>query len=309
MLALILGGNGFIGSHLVDQLLDSGSKVRVFDRGPEKFRSPRPGVEYFQGEFDNISKLTEALHAVDVVYHLISTTVPSTSNIDPLADIQGNLINTVVLLDLMRALNIPKIVYLSSGGTVYGIPSLIPTPESHSTKPINSYGIVKVAIENYLHMYQHLYSVDYVSLRASNPYGPRQGHSGLQGVIGTYLNNLVDNKPVTVWGDGTVIRDFIYIEDLAELCLLAGQSNATGVYNAGSGVGTSIADVIGILSEVTGIAIKPEFSPSRSIDVPAAVLDISNTERTFQWMPSVSIRDGIDLTWKRHGIHRVSLAA
>jgi len=293
MKALVLGGNGFIGSHLVDHLIDNGNRVRVFDRGPEKFRDPLPNVEYFMGEFNDLTLLAEALNGVDVVYHLISTTVPSTSNMDPVGDIGGNLINTVKLLDLMRQNSTPKIVYLSSGGTVYGTPDYSPIEESHPLRPISSYGIVKVAIENYLNMFHELHGISYIVLRASNPYGARQGHNGLQGVIGTYINCLNDGTPIEVWGTGEIVRDFIHIEDLVQLCNQAGNSTITGVFNAGSGQGASILEIIDMISECSDIEIKPIFKPGRSFDVPHVVLDISKVKQELNWVPKVGLRDGI----------------
>lgn len=296
MQSLVLGGNGFIGSHLVDQLLESGSRVRVFDRGPESFRSPLPSVDYFTGDFNDVAKLAEALINVDVVYHLISTTVPSTSNMDPVADITGNLINTVKLLDLMRLQSVPRIVYLSSGGTVYGLPKLSPIPETHPLQPISSYGVIKVAIENYLHMFYELHGIEYVALRASNPYGVRQGHAGLQGVIGTYINRLYDSLPIEVWGTGKIVRDFIHVEDLARLCVVAGLSKSIGKFNAGVGSGTSILRIIDIISGKSGIDINPVFKQGRSFDVPHAVLDIAKTKQEFDWQPLIQIEEGIART-------------
>lgn len=186
MKALVLGGCGFIGSHLVDRLLASGHKVRVLDRAPELYRAPIANVDYRFGDFADAPLLAEALEGIEVVYHLISTTVPPTSNLDPVADVEGNLINTLRLLQLMVQKNIPKIVFLSSGGTVYGIPETVPIPESHPLRPICSYGVVKVAIENYFQMFHQLHGLVYVVLRASNPYGERQGHAGVQGVRYVY---------------------------------------------------------------------------------------------------------------------------
>ncbi len=126
---LVLGGNGFIGSHVVDALCAARHSVRVFDRGPDAWRKPLNGVRYFLADFSDRFQLIEALHGIDVVVHMISTTVPSTSNLDPIADIQSNLINTVQLLQLMSAAGVSRIIYLSSGGTVYGIPQRIPITE------------------------------------------------------------------------------------------------------------------------------------------------------------------------------------
>lgn len=297
MRALVIGGNGFIGSHLVDALLLSGQKVRVFDRGVELYRSLVVGVDYRLGDFSDTPALAEALEGVDVIYHLVSTTVPSTSNLDPISDIQGNLLGSVRLLQLMVQKGIARIVYLSSGGTVYGIPNVSPIPETHPVRPICSYGVVKVAIENYLFMYQSLHGIKPVVLRASNPYGERQGHFGVQGVIGTFLQGIRSGERIEIWGDGSVVRDFIYVADLADLCVKAGLSHSCGIFNAGSGIGYTIRDVLNVALRTADCTMEPIYKQGRTFDVPSVVLDISKTERELQWHPSTALADGIAKTW------------
>ncbi len=297
MKALVLGGTGFIGSYVVDRLLAQGHQVRVFSRAPERFRSPLPEVDYRLADFDDIAALTAALQGVDVVFHLISTTIPGTSNQDPVFDIESNLVATVRLLQMVRDSGVQKLVYLSSGGTVYGITEMLPIPEEHALHPICSYGIVKVAVENYLHMFQQLYGLDYVVLRASNPYGERQGHFGVQGVIGTFLNRIMRGEELEIWGDGELVRDFVYARDLAGLCVAAGESDKVGVYNAGSGEGHSIKEIIGYVEQAVGRQVIVNLRESRNFDVPKVVLDISKANRTFNWRPAVGLAAGIKLTW------------
>lgn len=294
---LVLGGCGFIGSHLVDSLLVSGYNVRVLDRSPEIYRAPLVNVDYRFGDFADIPTLMEALEGVEIVYHLISITVPSTSNLDPVNDIQSNLINTVRLLQLMVQKNIKRIVYLSSGGTVYGIPETNPIPERHPLRPICSYGVVKVAIENYLQMFHQLYGIEYVALRASNPYGERQGHLGVQGVIGTFMRKLLTNEPIEIWGDGEVVRDFIYVGDLAELCMLSGSAEMNGVFNAGGGTGYSINSIVSSLGAVTGKPIQIVYKAARGYDVPRVILDISQIRNYLGWSPKVELEAGLKATW------------
>lgn len=297
MRALVIGGSGFIGSHLVDALIHAGTYVRTYDRTPERFRTAPKGVEFVPGDFADTAALGEALIGVDIVYHLLSTTVPGTSNLDPVADIEGNLVNSVRLLALMREAGVKRLVFLSSGGTVYGIPQADPVSEDHPLQPISSYGIVKSTIEQYLHMEHHLHGLDYTVLRASNPYGPRQGHGGVQGVIGTYLWNYAHSEPLQLWGDGSVVRDFIYVTDLADLCVKAGQSSETGCFNAGSGEGHSIRDIIDTISGVVGEEIRPDIKPGRGIDVPRSVLDIAKAKAAFDWAPETSLEEGIRRSW------------
>lgn len=290
---LVLGGNGFIGSHVVDALWAAGHSVSVFDRGPDPWRKPLDGVRYYLGDFSDRLQLAEALQGIDVVAHLISTTVPSTSNLDPIADIQSNLMNTVQLLQLMGAAGVSRILYLSSGGTVYGVPQRVPITEDSPLNPICSYGVVKVAIEKYLAMFQHLYGLSPLILRPSNPFGSRQGHLGVQGVVGTFMRKIVDGDQITIWGDGTVKRDYIDVRDLARLCLAAIESNLTGAYNVGYGEGKTINDVIAAIERVTGRSANTTYVKARRFDVPEIVLDITKAKAAFGWQPKVAFDEGL----------------
>lgn len=297
MRALVIGGSGFIGSHLVDRLLSMGARVRVYGRSNERFRPTPAAVDFRSGDFDDRTTLAEALVDVDVVFHMLSTSVPSTSNLDPVADIQGNLIGTVRLLELMRSAGVRRMVFLSSGGTVYGPPQANPVCEEHPERPISSYGIVKTAIEKYILMEQYLHGLSPIILRPSNPYGPRQGHGGVQGVISTFLWRIAEGEPIQIWGDGNVVRDFIHVADLADLCAECAKADFTGIYNAGSGEGTSIREIIDVIATVTGREIRPVYKPGRGFDVPRVVLDISAIRSRVSWCPEISLRTGIEGTW------------
>ena len=297
MRVLVIGGCGFIGSHVVDVLVGQHCRVRVLDRRPESFRPPVPEVEYLAGDLSDTALLAEALSGMTAVIHLASTTVPATSNMDPVADITGNLIASVRLLQVMRTVGVRHLVYLSSGGTVYGIPQADPVAEDHPLRPVSSYGVVKVAVENYLHMERHLHGLRCCILRPSNPYGPRQGHTGLQGVIGTYLWNVLRNEPVEVWGDGSVVRDFIHVRDLAELCVAALHSDRSGIFNAGSGEGASINRIVEAVCRAAGREVTPVYKPGRAFDVPRVVLDIARARDAFGWAPRIGLMPGIAGTW------------
>ena len=298
MLALVLGGNGFIGSHVVDELLRLGHGVRVFDRRPEEFREPLPRVDYRRGDFSDIFAVSEALEGVDWVFHLVSTTVPGTSNLDPVSDIQSNLVGSVNLFRAMVESGVRRILFLSSGGTVYGVPERIPIPEEHPLRPICSYGVVKVAIENYLTMFERLHGLTPVVLRPSNPYGPRQGRHGVQGVIATFLRKLCGDQELSVWGDGSVRRDYVYIQDLARLCVAAASSDKGGVFNAGSGISHSINELLALLGRITGREPRVRHAPARPFDVADVALDISRAKAEFDWLPAVDLRDGLARTFR-----------
>lgn len=295
---LVVGGNGFIGSHLVDALRRVGHKLRVVDIGPARNDFDWAQVDYRVGSLGDPAFIRECLDGVGLVYHLASTTVPSTSNLDPIADVTGNLVATLVLLGAMREREIRRIVFFSSGGTVYGNPLELPVREDHQLNPISSYGVVKGAIERYLLMYRAMGSLSPVILRAGNPYGPRQSTQGVQGVIASFLDGVKHRRTLEVWGDGSVVRDYIYISDLIELAVAASDSQFTGVVNAGGGQGASILDILAVIRQVTGKDVQVKHLPGRGYDVRELVLDISLARSRLDWTPTVSLDQGITSTWR-----------
>ena len=290
---LVLGGSGFIGTHLSKALAERGHYVRVFGLQQNLPDGASKRIEYWRGDFSDAILLSEALNDIDVVCHLISSTVPGTSNLDMAEDVRSNLINTLQLLDLMIAKNIRRIVYFSSGGTVYGTPSLLPIPEEHALNPICSYGIVKVSIEKYLYMYQQVFDFKPLILRPSNPYGTGQSRLGMQGLIGTFLGKALDNKPLEVWGDGTAIRDYIAVGDLVDLAVSALESEVVGVFNVGSGVGHSVNEIIEIVRSIVPGDIKVVYQGARGIDVEKIILDINKIKEHFEWTPKVALDEGM----------------
>ena len=296
---LILGGNGFIGSHLVDRLLAEGHQVRVFDKYEEHFRKPVAGVDYCIGDFGNRGMLSEALAGIDVVFHLISTTLPKTSNDDPVFDVQSNVIEAICLLEQCVANKIRKVVFISSGGAIYGNPKTLPISENSSTEPECSYGITKLTIEKYLALFNHLHGLDYVVLRPSNPYGNRQNPEGIQGAVSVFLGRAAQGKSIEIWGDGRIVRDYIFIDDLVDgIYKAASLDPFSRVFNLGSGVGHSLNDIVEVIRKVTGRDIRVSYKAKRSFDVPSIYLDICRAKQELSWMPSVSLETGIEKTWQ-----------
>ena len=294
---LVAGGCGFIGSHVVDALLRAGHGVRAFDRQAERFRAPLARVDYRFGEFTDRMALAEAIAGVDVVFHFVSTTFPGIADLDPQTDVRDNLVGTLQLIETMLSLGVSRLLFLSSGGTVYGIPERDPIPETHSLRPVSSYGIVKAAIEHYLEAYRRSRGLSPVIIRAANPYGPRQGHTGVQGVVSTFLRRIAAGEAIEIWGDGTVVRDYLDVADLAELCVLAGASRQEGPYNAGSGVGTSVNEIVEAIRTVTGAQVETLYKPGRSVDVPRSVLDCTRARTDFGWSARRPLAEGIRNTW------------
>lgn len=293
-----MGGNGFMGSHLADAFLAKGDYVRVFDRQRELFRVELPGVEYQYADFEDAKALEDALDGVDVVFHLVSTTIPQTSNQNPAFDVQSNVVGTIMLLEGCRRKGVGRVVFISSGGVIYGVPKQVPIPETHPTEPLCSYGITKLAVEKYLALFNHLHGIRYTVFRCANPYGERQNPEAKQGAVGVFLAKVAKGEGIVIWGDGEVVRDFFYISDLVAACLqAAGGEGCDGVYNIGSGEGVSLNVLLDVIKEVTGREVRVRYTPARKLDVPVNVLDISKAREGLGWRPTVGLREGIGNTW------------
>lgn len=309
MNCLVLGGAGFIGSHLVDELVCRGHFVRVFDLpniATQNLQRSIHSIELVNGDFENISDVLPLLKDIEVVVHLVSTTLPGTSNANPGYDIETNVVGTIRLLEEAAKVGVRKIVFPSSGGTVYGIPLALPISEDHPTNPICSHGIGKLAIEKYLALYQHLYGLDYTVLRFGNPYGPRQRIRSVQGAIAVFLGKVLHDEPITVWGDGTAARDYFYVSDLISACVRVIENETPSkVFNIGSGESTSLAKILSIIRDVTGKEPQVLYTPSRKLDVPVNCLDTNRANTELGWSPQVPLREGIARTWKwlKENIH------
>lgn len=298
MHALVIGGNGFIGAHLAEGLRLRGHAVRVLDPGQARADVDWAGIDYIRGAYTDAACMAGALDDVDTVFHLASTTVPASSNRDPAYDVSSNLVGALGLLSAMQARGLRRIVFFSSGGTVYGDPEVLPVPESHPLRPISSYGIVKVAIEQYLSMYRHLGQLDPLVLRPSNPFGPRQSAAGGQGFVAAAIARLHEGAPLQIWGDGETVRDYIFIDDLVELAIRAAASGDCGIFNAGSGVGASLNDIRAAIERAAGRKMSVEHLPARGFDVRRVVLDVSAARERFDWSPAIDLADGIARTWQ-----------
>ena len=300
-LSVVLGGAGFLGSHVAEALLAQGHRVRVFDREHVDLRNLenlKGDWEFVGGDLGSVSDQERAVAGASSLFHLVSTTIPATSNQDPAFDVETNLLATVRLLERARQMRIERFVFASSGGTVYGRPERIPIPEDHATEPLVSYGVVKLAVEKYLNLYHHLYGLPYRVVRLSNPYGPRQRAGGAQGAASVFLARVHAGKPIEIWGDGGVVRDYIFVSDAVDGILAAHDHPATsGTYNIGSGAGTSLKDLVAAIGEVTGRQVDVRYTPGRAFDVPANVLDISRARRELGWAPRTELHEGLRRTW------------
>jgi UDP-glucose 4-epimerase len=299
--SLVLGGAGFIGSHLVESLLKKGHHVTVFDKigiKTDNLKNVISDIELIEGDFLDEHYLEILPKNMDYIFHLISTTIPATSNLNPVYDVQSNLAPSVKLIEESVKNKIKKFIFISSGGTIYGIPEKTPIPESHEKKPINSYAITKLGVEKFLHLYSHLSGLDYTVLRMSNPYGPRQPYDKGQGVIAVFIHKILSGEPLEIWGDGSQIRDYMYISDAIQAFITALEKDTPSkIYNFGSGKPTSLKEIIQILRDVTDVDFDIKYKESRSTDVPTNVLDISLAQKELGWYPTIDLREGIEKTW------------
>lgn len=300
MKIVIFGGGGFIGSAIVDRLLLDGHDLRIFERSrvePYRQFSEAEKVEWMVGDMLSINDINHGLLDRDLAIHLASTTLPKSSNEDPIYDVQSNLVGTLQILNTMVKLHVKKIIFISSGGTVYGTPQYLPIDESHPCNPQVSYGITKLAIENYLHLYEKLHGIKALILRVTNPFGKRQRIETAQGAVSVFLHRAISGQPLNIWGDGSTTRDYIYIDDVAEAFACAiNYDGQKSIFNVSQGVGTSLNELIALIEETLGYPIEKHYLPARDIDVTKNILSNQLLQQEMGWTPKTSLRDGIKIS-------------
>lgn len=298
---IIYGGGGFIGSHLCEELLKQNYNVTIFDKinfAQDNLKSFKDKIKIIEGDFNNEYDLLSSLDGIDYVYHLVSSTLPASSNDNPVYDVESNLISTLRLLGDVVKRKIKKVVFVSSGGTVYGIPKDVPIAEDHSRHPICSYGITKKTIEDYLYMFNYLYDLDYTVFRLSNPYGERQNPLYAQGVIPVFIKKILLNEEIVIWGDGSVRRDYIYIKDaIMPLVKSLEFKGDNKVFNLGSGKGYSVNELLDMIKRISKTEAKVKYVAGRKLDVPESVLDVSLLKKEMHYSPKVDIEKGIEITY------------
>lgn len=296
---LVLGANGFIGTNLCLALDGAGFLVRGAGRTEFARGELHDRVEWAQLDFIATS-FDEALEGVDVVVHLVSTLLPAVSNNDKLRDVQENLLSTLRLLDGCKRNGIRKIIFASSGGTVYGAQAVTPITEDQPTRPISSYGIVKTCIENYLSLYRHLHGLDSVSLRISNPFGLYQMPTD-QGLVAALIGKALKNERIDIWGDGGVVRDYLHVSDVVDAIIRAiglTSKYAPRTYNIGSGVGRSVNSVLDAVRVIHGSPMAVQYHPARAVDVPVNVLDVRLANEHLEWAPCSDWDDSLNETYQ-----------
>lgn len=297
---LVLGANGFIGSHLVDSLARSGHSVRAFGRFavPPVFNDS-DAVEIFKGDFLNQHDLVTALDGIEYVFHYISTTTPASAEDDPLIDVNTNIHMSIILFQACVEAGVKRVIFASTGGAIYGNTGRPPHKESDAPQPVSPYAIGKLTIEHYLHYFRVKHGLDSVVLRISNPYGERQPFARKQGVIPIFLERVFREESITVYGDGSMIRDYVYVGDVASATArMFDQPLKHFVYNVGSGEGESVSTLIDVIQRVSGKTCSIEHRPVPSTFVQEVVLDTSRFSDEFGPVATTSLDDGITRTYQ-----------
>jgi len=298
MKAVVIGASGFIGSHVVDGLLAEGYRVLALARRLPGLITPaaraHPALELLPLAMEDGPGLQQALQGADLVVHLACGSLPQSSNRDPYLDVQVNLLGALNVLEAVRLGGVGRLLVVSSGGTVYGVPQQVPIPESHATEPTCSYGITKLAIEKYVALFHQLYGVDGIVLRVANPYGERQRMEASQGVVPVFLGRALRGEALEIWGDGSTIRDFLHISDVvAALLATARYTGSCRTFNVGSGLGLSLRQLVELLEQELARPLAVTYQPGRGFDVPTNVLCIEQARRCLGWEPRVAVAEGL----------------
>ena len=296
---LILGAAGFIGTNLAIEFAKNKlNRITLVDK-KRRYFSPdvmADNVELVESDL-SIGMDYSVLVDKDVVYHLVSTNIPTTSNQHISQDIEANVLFSSHLFEECVKYEVKKVVFISSGGTVYGKEATCPLSEGTPTNPISSYGVQKITIEKLLYLYNYMYGLDYRIIRLANPYGPYQRPNGILGAVTTFTYKALKGDEITVYGDGSVVRDFIYIDDAVKGILnIVNGENKHHIFNLGCGYGTSISEVLDAVEKALECKLKVVYKAGRSVDVPVNYLDISRYEKYYGKLNPISLEEGIRKT-------------
>jgi UDP-glucose 4-epimerase len=296
---LVTGGAGFIGSHVVDAYVAAGHEVVVVDNlSTGRRENVHPDARLVEMDLldHSLVDLLRAERPAVVNHHAANPSV-SLSVREPLFDARQNVLVTLNVLEAARQAEVAHVIYISSGGAMYGNPEYLPADEAHPSNPVSPYALSKHTGERYVRLYGQEHGLPWTSLRYANVYGPRQDPLGEAGVIAIFGQNLMDGRAPEIHWDGEQTRDFVYVGDCARANLLALEAGESRAYNVGTGVGTSINELFSTLLEVTGRQVEPRHGPRRPGDARDSYLDCARIERDLGWRAEVSLHQGLARTW------------
>lgn len=305
MRILVTGGAGFIGSNVADRFVALGHEVAVFDNLSSGFREfVPPKAKLYLGDLADAAAVEAAVadFRPDVVDHHAAQIDVRKSVADPVFDARVNILGTIGLLQACVAHGVKKLVYASTGGALYGEGRRLPAPEDHPVNPEAPYGASKHTVEHYLYIWKLLHGLDYTVLRYPNVYGPRQNPHGEAGVNAIFIGLMLAGQSPKIFGDGTAVRDYLYVDDVVEANALALERGSGEMVNIGTGVGTSVNDIVRELKAIIGFAGDAIHLPARPGEVQRIYLDATRAKSVLGWTPKVSFRDGLARTveWSRH---------
>jgi UDP-glucose 4-epimerase len=291
---LVTGDTGFLGKALVARLQADGYITRV------AHSFPGSSGDFVACDLDStVEEWRAAAEGCAGVFHLAWATVPGTANANPLGDLETNVAGTVRLLEALRHLPDIPITFTSSGGTVYGEANILPLPEDHPLRPKTAYGVSKTTAEHYALLFRRLWNVDARIVRLSNPFGPGQDIKGQLGAASIFAARALAGERIEIWGDGSAIRDYIYVDDAISGILAAMLAppdrvrSQDPVFNIGSGRGVSLRELISLLMHILDKPIEVVYKPARDFDVRASVLDITRARQILDWSPKISFEEGL----------------
>jgi UDP-glucose 4-epimerase len=302
MRILVTGGAGFIGSHTVDALVAAGThEVAVIDNlsagKPDQVNSR---ARFHQADIRDAAEVGRiiASERPEVMVHLAAQMDVRRSVADPAFDAQVNLVGFLNLMEAARQHGLRRVVFSSTGGAIYGEQDTFPADESHPCRPVSPYGVAKFSTESYLFFYRAQYGIEYAAMRYANVYGPRQDPHGEAGVVAIFCGRLLEDQPVTIFGDGEQTRDYVYVGDVVRANVAAVAAPATGPINVGTGIETSVNRLYGILAAVAASDRPPAYAPARPGEQKRSVIAAARAGRELGWQPEVTLEDGLRRTYR-----------
>ncbi len=301
---LVTGGLGYLGRHVVEALLGAGREVVILDHSDGKPPADAPHCRVVRDDFRRVGDHPDVFTDSACVVHLAWSSVPATSAQDPVADVQDNVAGTVGLLEACVRHGVPKVVFSSSGGTVYGRHQYLPIDEAHPTRPANLHGAMKRSVEAYLDAWYETRGLDYTALRIGNLYGPFQRYRTRFGAVSTFIRQVVRGEEIEIWGDGKVIRDYVFVDDVVSAVVAAvEQKLEEKVFNVGTGRGCDLNELVAIIERAAGRKAKGRHEAPRGIDVPASVLEAGLLRSRSGWKPRVTLEEGVRVILEKEFHH------